>query len=345
MRMSFGKLLVLGIGVCGLQMVAWGLDLLPYEGQPEVKDAVQALEEPARYDEPGETVRIVSYNIQDFWEGTEEGRRSWAKADRQAQLAGAILDEINADIAILQEMHNAPMVAFLNERLDEPYAIGYATQFGSTVDRSSRLNLGVLSRFPVKHVKELDLTVVEGAGRPSRGALRFEVDLDEEVSLLIYNVHLKANWGDQQRNISQRLNALTLVIEDWQTWQADRDADRTWEVIIAGDFNIDPGTDQFDGDPSLGPLDDFIDLWAGRPLEERITVPTRYGDPNLEFPPVAFDRFYVSPGFEQGPWIAGQPYVLSKGVHIDDSKAIPGEDDTTASDHYPVYIDLYRSIH
>ncbi len=48
------------------------------------------------------------------------------------------------------------------------------------------------------------------------------------------------------------------------------------------------------GDPSLKPLSDWKDLWRGRPLAERTTLPTRYGDPKLEFPPACFDRLFAS---------------------------------------------------
>ncbi len=326
-------------------LTGWAQAILPVEGEPAVEPAVQAFEAPDHYTEPGDQLRVCSYNIQDFFEGTDDGRRTWEHAHRQARLAGAIIDDIDADLLVLQEIESARMLRILNDSLERPYAVGYVTTFGSGAGRLNRLNLAVLSRLPLQGVTELDFTEMNGPGRPTRGLMRFHVELGEATSLLVYNLHLKANWGDQRRNISQRHNALTLLRQDQAEWLAAQgDGSRT-EVMVVGDFNVDPDVPSFAGDPSLEPLDDLVDLWAGRPLEERITVPTRYGVADLEFPPVAFDRFYITEGLTEGPWIAGQPYVMSKGVNIDDVRVVAGEDEITASDHYPIFLDLYHSRH
>ena len=324
-------------------LFATGPEILPVEGAPEVGPAIQAFEAKDRYASPGDQIRVCTYNIQDFWEGVDDSRRTWEHARRQARVAGRIIDEINADLLILQEFESAEMVRILNDTLERPFAAGYVTSFGSGLGRMNKLNLAVLSRFPLRDVTELDFTPMNGPGRPTRGLMRFELDLNEEITLLVYNLHLKANWGDQQRNISQRHNALTLLRQDWAAWVTAQEEGTEWEILIGGDFNIDPEHASFAGDPSVRPLNDLVDLWAGRPLAERITIPTRYGVPDLVFPAVAFDRFYVSEGLTEGPWVVGQPYVLSKGVNIEDVRVVAGEDETTASDHYPVFLDLYYS--
>jgi endonuclease/exonuclease/phosphatase family metal-dependent hydrolase len=326
-----------------LPMHVAGMDLLPVEGQPAIRPATRAITETPETAEPGARIRIASYNIQDFFMGTENGHRKREHMERQALIAARIIDEIDPDILLLQEMQNGVMVSYLNEHLEKPYPVGYVTKLG-TAENPLRLNLAVLSRFPLAEASEIDFSGMDGPGRPTRGAMRFDVALDEEASLRIYNVHLKANWGNQLRNISQRHNALSLLLQDWAEWERARDPDRVWEVMIGGDFNVDPDHPSFAGDISLQPLDHLIDLWEDRPLEERITVPTRYGAPNLEFPAVAFDRFYVANGFRDTKWILGQPHVLAKGVNIEDNQMQAGYDETTASDHYPIFIDLYRSV-
>lgn len=336
MRMGWlAAVLLVGTSLAGAQ------DILPVDGQPGIGPAKQALEHSDRFATPGEQFRVCTYNIQDFFDGVDDSRRTWDNAQRQARVAGRIIDEINADVLILQEIESAEMVRVLNDALERPYAVGYITAFGSGTGRANKLNLAVLSRFPLRNVTEIDFTPMSGRGKPTRGLMRFELD-HEAGTLVVYNVHLKANWGDQRRNISQRYNALALLSNNLASWSAERE-DGTWEVLIGGDFNVDPGHSSFAGDSSVHPLADLVDLWAGRPLEERTTIPTRYGVADLEFPPVAFDRFFASTGLTNGPWVIGQPYVLSKGVDIEDSRVIAGEDDSTASDHYPVYVDLYRS--
>lgn len=334
----------LAICLAAVAMTSRAQEILPVEGEPEAKPAVQAFEDADRYVEFDDQIRLCSYNIQDFFDGADEGRRTWEHVHRQARVAGAILDDINADILVLQEIQSAEVLRLLNEKLERPFAVGYLTSFGTGMGRMNRLNLAVLSRFPLGNVTELDFTPMSGEGRPTRGLLRFEVDPGEEdLMWLVYNVHLKANWGDQQRNISQRFNALALLRQDWSNRVGALEGDAAWEVLVAGDFNVDPAHPSFEGDQSLAPLSALVDLWAGRALEERITVPTRYGVPDLEFPPVAFDRFYASEGLTDGPWVIGQPYVLPKGVNIDDVQMVAGEDESMASDHYPIFIDLYRS--
>ncbi len=316
---------------------------LAFEGRPETKAAIQAFEDQDLYVPLSDEVRLCTYNIQDFWEGHEERERTWEHAHQQAQVAAAIIDEVKADVLILQEFESAEMVRLLNQYIEQPYAVGYITAFGSTWGDLSRLNLAVLSRFPLQNVTELDFAPLEGPGRPTRGLLRFELTECDAVSFLFYNLHLKSNWGDTHRNQSQRHNSMVLLREDWAAWADTQSDSTTWEVIVAGDFNVDPEHPSFADDPSLRTLDDMLDLWAGRSLKERITVPTRYGVPRLEFPPVAFDRFYVTPGLAQGPWVAGQTEVLAKGVNTADAEAVAGADEDMASDHYPVYLQLYRS--
>ena len=83
-----------------------------------------------------------------------------------------------------------------------------------------------------------------------------------------------------------------------------------------------------------------MDLWAGRPLEERITIPARRGDPDLEFPSACFDRMIVSPALTRAPWKVGKIEVLPRGVDTENVFSRVGENEIHASDHYPVYVDI-----
>jgi hypothetical protein len=104
---------------------------------------------------------------------------------------------------------------------------------------------------------------------------------------------------------------------------------------------VDPDQEQFATDPSFSSLSGWVDLWRGRPVEERITLPTRVGDPTLLFPPATFDRFFVSASLQEPPWVAGRPYVLQQGVDTNNVLSLPGENGHV-SDHYPVYLDIVR---
>lgn len=331
--------------VCSWLLVSGAISaeyhFLPYTGEPVVKPAEQAFHLTDLYVESGDRIRLCTYNIEDFFDGYNDGpRRTPEHARRQARVAARIIDQINPDVMVLQEIENVDVLRLLNDRLKRPFAVAYLATFGQGQPQQSKLNLAVMSRRPIRNAKNIDFSPLEGRGRPTRGLLRFEIEVDDETLLLVYNVHLKSNWGTPWRNISQRHYALNLLRNDADSWSEKRGVE--FELIVAGDFNVDPEIEQFEGDPSLEPLADLVDHWEGRPLEERITIPTRYGDPHLEFPPAAFDRFYSSEGLTREPWVLMKPYVLPKGVAVENVHAAPGEDDTTASDHYPVYIDLYR---
>jgi endonuclease/exonuclease/phosphatase family metal-dependent hydrolase len=322
---------------------AWAADvaILPSEGEPAPVELDAVWEDASAYRQPDGSFRLGVYNIQDFAAGGPDQGRPLEVLQRHAKAAAAVMDAIDADIWVLQEIENGAALAALNEAQAEPYAAGYVTAFGDGASRAFRLNLAVLSRIELDDVTEIDFTGLSGRGRPTRGLLRMEVELADDANVLVYNVHLKSNWGNQQRNISQRANALSLLVADANAQRAADD--ELIGTIVAGDFNVDPEHASFAGDTSLVPLADFVDLWQGRPLAERVTVPTRYGDPELEFPAVCFDRIYVSPELARGVWTVGTPQVLPAGVHIEDVRVVAGQDDTTASDHYPVFVDFYHS--
>jgi endonuclease/exonuclease/phosphatase family metal-dependent hydrolase len=196
------------------------------------------------------------------------------------------------------------------------------------------------------HLKEIDfgdLQRQEGLTlAPPRGLLRFSLELEPSRYLLVYVVHLKSNWGDRGANYEKRAKAMEIAAEDLRRFLADREADE-WEVLVVGDMNTDPDEERFKEDRTLEPFDSFIDLWQGRPIAERTTLPTKYGDPNLEFPPICFDRVLVSPALRDPPWIAADPVAVSVGVETADVFAKPGTTLDIVSDHFPVYVDLFAA--
>ena len=286
--------------------------------------------------------RIASYNIQDFTDGRGEGRqRTPEMADRQARAAAALLNEINPDIAVIEEVENRESLLLLNRAMARPFPIAQVTRFGTGGPEMEKLNIAVLSRLPVEEAREIDFGPMRGKGWPPRGALRFAVDLGDGRKLLVYGVHLKSNWGNARKNPLKRARALEIVAADAAA-VARRAPDAKWEMAIVGDVNVDPDSDLFADDATLLPLDGWIDLWRGRPLEERITVPTRRGDPAQEFPPATFDRIFVSPELTNLPWRVGLPGVIPRGVDTGNVFTVGGQDDRHVSYHYPVFVDVWR---
>jgi endonuclease/exonuclease/phosphatase family metal-dependent hydrolase len=288
-----------------------------------------------------ERLRVASYNIEHFTDAIGDGaERTAERLARQAAGAARLVEEMNPDVLVIQEIENGASLTALNQALKQPYPVAHITKFGVDGGDDQKMNLALLARVPVQDAREIDFAPLTGPGRPTRGLLRFTVDLGDGHRLVVYVLHLKSNFGNRDRNIAQRVATLKIL-------RADADAlveaqpEVKWEMLALGDTNVDPESPQFAGDASFRPLKGWIDVWRGRPPEERVTIPTRHGVPEMEFPPATFDRFFVSPGLTNAPWSAMPAVALPKGCDTSDATTRPGED-SHVSDHYPVYIDLAR---
>ena len=288
----------------------------------------------------GERIRVAFYNIEHFTDAEDDGPdRTAERAATQARDAAELVSEIHPDVLLIAEIENEKSLRMLNDALPKPFPFGWVTKFGDGSQNEEKLNHALLSRVPPLEVLELDYGPLQGRGRPPRGTLRATFDLDGDHRLVVYAIHLKSNFGNRARNMSLRKHALEFVADDAR--ELAQDASVRWEFLLLGDVNVDPEQGEFAGDWSLNPLRGWRDLWRGRPLHERTTVPTRYGDPALEFPPAAFDRIFAGGDATNAPWRAGEAEVLQRGTNTRDVKALPGVDGHV-SDHYPVWVDIVR---
>lgn len=312
----------------------------PVEGIVHIEPAAEVRAAWDQVQSPGRRLRVATYNIQDFVDGVDDGTNSTPeRAARHAEAAAKIIADADPDILVLQEIENATALELLQKYLPRPYPLAYITAFSGEGNRP--LNLAAFARVPIYGVRMFDFGKLSGPGCPPRGVISFIISLDERRYLLAYGVHLKSNFGVSARNRAKRYHALRVVAEDAETTRKMYPR-YVWEVMVLGDTNVDPDDPQFAEDYSLEPLATWSDLWRGRPLSERVTVPTRYGDPALEFPPCTFDRVFVSPELSEEPWKAGMPWVVPRGVDTQNVFTVGGENDQHVSDHYLVYVDLFR---
>jgi len=297
---------------------------------------------------PKKQIRIATFNLEHFTDARNDGpERTPQLYMAQAEGAAEIIQEADPDILLLQEIENGRTLEFLNTQFDAPYPYIYVTRLHRSSGDKEKLNLGMLSRLKPSKVRQLGFSELGGAGRPSRGSLAAEFFLGEGSRLLVYNIHLKSNYGDAPRNRAKRARALHQIADDAVALQYRYDPMPT-SIVILGDTNVDPDTPAFADDPSLQPLvGGYTDLWLGRPLKERITIPTResgeFGDPLMVFPPSAFDRVFVSQNLTEGrgKWAAQPLQTLQKGVNTSNNLAKPGSDGHI-TDHHLVYVDLKR---
>jgi endonuclease/exonuclease/phosphatase family metal-dependent hydrolase len=289
---------------------------------------------------PSNRIRIAFYNIENFTDGKNDGPfRTSARALTHAREAAALIDEIDPDILLLAEIENDQALRMLNKHLAQPYPLGYITRYDGHDGATEKLQNALLSRFAPLETVEIDFGAMSGPGRPPRGALRVSFELDENRRLIIYVTHLKSNYGHRDRNMYKRKHALQHLAKDARALM--RDQSIHWEVLLIGDFNVDPDLPEFADDWSLSPLNGWADLWRGAPIHARVTLPTRYGDPMREFPPASFDRIFAAGDATNAPWRVGAPGVLQRGVNVRNVFVKPGEEGHI-SDHYPVWVDLFR---
>lgn len=293
-------------------------------------------------------IRIATYNLEHFTDGRNDGpERTPEVFMAHAQGAAAIIAEANPDILLLQEIENERVLEYLNDQLDPPYSYIYVSKLSQSSGAREKLNLALLARLRPRNVRQLGFHALAGAGRPARGALAAEFDLGAGSRLLAYNIHLKSNFGEAPRNQAQRAIALHQIAADAVAERLQNDPIPT-SILILGDTNVDPDNEAFAADPSLEPLaGSYVDLWRGRPIEERTTIPTRQpgpeGDPLLVFPPAAFDRIFASKNMAAGgPWRVGQPETIQKGTDTSNNLTQPGINGHV-SDHHIVYVDISRN--
>jgi len=295
-----------------------------------------------------ERLRVATYNLEHFTDGRrDEPERTPDVFMTHARDAAAIIAEANPDILVLQEIENGRTLEFLNDQFAEPYPYIYISKLRQTSGEKERLNLAMLSRLRPHSVRQLGFYNLGGKGRPARGSLAAEFDLGDGSTLLVYDIHLKSNFGEAPRNQAQRAIALHQIAADAVSERLRNDPAPT-SILILGDTNVDPDSEQFAADPSLDPLaGSYVDLWRGRPIEERTTIPTRRpgpeGDPLMVFPPAAFDRIFASKNLAaSGPWLVSPPQAIQKGTDTANNLTPPGVNGHV-SDHHLVYVDLARN--
>ncbi len=294
-----------------------------------------------------ERIRVATYNLEHFTDGlNDEPERTPDVFMTHARGAAEIISEANPDILVLQEIENARTLEFLNDQLEHPYAYIYISKLSHSSGEKEKLNLALLSRLSPSLVRQLGFSNLDGAGRPTRGTLCSEFDLGDDFRLLVYNIHLKSNFGEAPKNQAQRAIALHHIAADVIS-ETLQNMPNSTATLILGDTNVDPDTIQFATDPSLEPLAGaYRDLWRGLPIEERTTIPTRLagetGDTNLVFHPSAFDRVFASRNISTGAvWRVSQPVSIQKGTDTSNNLTPPGFNGHI-SDHFLVYVDLTK---
>jgi endonuclease/exonuclease/phosphatase family metal-dependent hydrolase len=240
-------------------------------------------------------VRLVSWNIHGGI--GRDGRRDLGRV-------AAVLRELNADVAALQEVGDAQRPAADADHTLADHAaelarlLGWFVAYGPTLVRAGRpYGNAVLSRFPIGRARNYDLSI---RGREPRGCLRADLEVEPASSLHLFNLHWGLSGGERRRQAAMLLSADLL-----------RDTALTAPLVVCGDFNM--------WMPVPGPI---ARLLRTQLRDVAVMTRTRRATWPARLPLLRLDRAYVDSGVQ----------VLGAGVGAGTA--------ASASDHLPLWVDL-----
>jgi endonuclease/exonuclease/phosphatase family metal-dependent hydrolase len=233
-------------------------------------------------------VRLVTWNIHGGL--GRDGRRDLAR------IAG-LLEAIRGDVAALQEVGDAHRGNVETEVADQASwlgrRLGWFVAYGpNLVLRGQPYGNAVLSRFPIAHAHNYDLSV---PNREPRGCLRADLTLPGGVSLHLFDLHLGLSGGERRRQAAMLFSADLL-----------RDTALAAPLVLCGDFNM--------WSPLPGPIMRLLRtslrdaaVVAGR---RRATYPSA-------LPLLRLDRAYVDASVEVlGCGVVNDPQARAASDHL-----------------------------
>jgi endonuclease/exonuclease/phosphatase family metal-dependent hydrolase len=164
-------------------------------------------------------VRLVSWNIHGAV--GRDGRRDLGRI-------AALLEAMKCDVAALQEVGDPHRPSRDSEVADQATwlgrRLGWFVAYGpNLILRGRPYGNAILSRFPITHAHNYDLTV---GNREPRGCLRADLALPDGRSLHLFDLHLGLSGGERRKQAAMLLSADLL-----------RDTALTAPLVVCGDFN------------------------------------------------------------------------------------------------------------
>ena len=226
-----------------------------------------------------EGITIMSWNLQWF-----PGRYPKPTEEQKIKhIAGAkkVLSENPVDVICFQEISNADAMKDLIGDLPD-YKMHVISNF------EGNLQVGIASSIePVAGYQE---EFHPGEVDPPRG-FAFAAYKEGNDYTLVYCVHLKSNWGEDEKNFPKRAESARQLVAHSEKVSKDFKAQgaEKIKIIFSGDFNTDPRSDRFSKEITSEILEkaDFKWSWEGSTFEDRVTWVS-----NGRFPDASFDHFF-----------------------------------------------------
>ena len=165
-------------------------------------------------------MRLVTWNIHGGL--GRDGRRDLGRI-------AALLEDMRSDVAALQEVGDAHRGNLERELADQASwlgrRLGWFVAYGpNLVLRGQPYGNAVLSRFPIAHAHNYDLSV---PAREPRGCLRADLSLTGGRSLHLFDLHLGLSGGERRKQAAMLFSADLL-----------RDTALAAPLVLCGDFNM-----------------------------------------------------------------------------------------------------------
>ncbi len=165
-------------------------------------------------------MRLVTWNIHGGL--GRDGRRDLGRI-------AALLEDMRSDVAALQEVGDAHRGNLERELADQASwlgrRLGWFVAYGpNLVLRGQPYGNAVLSRFPIAHAHNYDLSV---PAREPRGCLRADLSLPGGRSLHLFDLHLGLSGGERRKQAAMLFSADLL-----------RDTALAAPLVLCGDFNM-----------------------------------------------------------------------------------------------------------
>ena len=282
-------------------------------------------------------VTVMSYNVENMFDVFDDPYSQDEGVDVKTRseivtIAKAIA-EADADVVVFQELENEHLLqgmvdTFLGDK-------GYAYIAAQRTNSGRGINLGVISRLPIKKLTSHRFKTLTHPDAPdriwrfARDVMQITLDVNGQ-ELHLFNVHLKSNSSRDTTDTNSKLwrTAEAIGLKNLIRDMVKQDPDAL--VVALGDFNSNietrPEQDrpwpamvylrkpETDGTQLLSDAHDEI-----KDYDNRVTIPG-----SGRYPAAVFDYIYASPKLHT---------MLVKGS----SKIISDAKLTGGSDHYPVY--------
>ncbi len=282
-----------------------------------------------------QAITIGSYNVKNFFDVFDDpytGDEGVAvKPRRDVETIAKAIQSLNADVVVFQELENEHLLqAMIDEFLP---TMGYQYVAAQRTNSGRGINLGVISRYPIKELRSYRFTKLTNPAAPgrewkfARDVMRVAIDAGLDRPINVFSIHLKSN-RDGPDDPNSRLYRTAEAIALKNIIREEVQNDPEFLGVLGGDFNSNYETrpDQPRPWPAmehlLAPEADgtqlLTDVHADLSDEQRVTIP---GDGR--YPPATFDYILATPAMAKR-YVEGSANIIR-------SKAL-----TSGSDHRPV---------